>query len=390
MGCNFGILLILVNSMSPADFGIYSSGFSVLAMLTAAGSAGPKHLALRHLVRTPHKSDLLLGSYLAVTTISVSFVAILVWIFSALNGAGSSELIYLTLIWVSGMGASLTITHAFDAHHKHAIPATVAVVCDLFLLLLFLLMSYQSAITLIGTGILFAMKHLGQAVVLSMLYYRFVERAPIRIEMRHARVMLWSGMMLTVASLLAAIPISGQGYVARQLLGPDQASPLGTSLPFLFAFVTISSLASRVLAPHMYSAYSRETLFLRKLFLFQAAFFLLLFMLMSITSWIAYVYFMPSQYVRAWPITLSLMIAAAVYQSARTNCLILVSAGKYREMICTHAIGTSLFLASLWLTVFWGGLWAFPASLGVAAVATWTYLMSGHDRCHSAVVRATR
>ncbi|MBR9800238.1 oligosaccharide flippase family protein [bacterium] len=368
MACNFGILLILVNSMSPTDFGIYSSGFSVAAMLSAVGSSGTKNLALRHLVRRPHKSGLLMGSYLVVTAAAVSIAAAMLWLYSAINGAGAVELMYLFLVCVSGLATSLTITHAFDARHSQATPAIVAGLSDLCVLFAFWTISHQHEVTLIIAGSVFATKSLLQAILIWSLYCRINGAVRTRFRIRHICAMFRSSLVLAIAFLFASIPMTGQGYIARQFLGPTQAATLGAVLPFLFLYVTLSSLSLRLLSPYVHNSSGNDPTFLRKTYVFQIAFGVVLFLSIAGFSWITMTCFMPDRYSAAWPLAVALSVFAAPYQIGILNTILMVRSANYKAVMSVHAVSACLFLSCIFLFSAHMGLWAFPLAVGASSL----------------------
>jgi O-antigen/teichoic acid export membrane protein len=274
----FATLLLLTNSLGPANFGIFAFALSLQPYLYLAGTLGTALVLFREGTREPERLDEITTVYQAVGLAGALVVGGLTAGVAWLVPISTAERILICLVAAGNVAACLALAPLFDVQHRQPLAGAVGLAVEAATLVAVFALAHSGHLDLVLVGAVYAVKWWLLTFGQYALYHLLIR--PLRPAFCRERLqrMLRSSVPLAGSTVIAGLPANAGVFVVRCFRGEAEAGVFGVANQAAGAYLMFSYLAIRILQPHIAGPYGLDRLFLRKLILFTTLFLALLYL----------------------------------------------------------------------------------------------------------------
>lgn len=368
-GCGLFTMLLLANSVTVAEFGIFAFAWSLHVYLYLLGSAGTRRIVVRELTRRPDDTDRIITAHLITAFFASSMIAAFTITIATLTGVGADERFLISCIALGNIAICVSMQPVLDARHRQRLVAIGTLAGDTVALLAIFVLYSREQLNVRSVGLVLAGKWGIYSLCWFFVYFyscgifRFRPRGTEVIRLiRHS----WH---LAISDLATYLPATAGVWLVRWYHGVSAAGVMGLAVFAVQAFLLLNHLMLRVVEPHISGQYGICRGFILKLSVFFCGFVSISLLIALAGLHLAVTLFLSEDYSSVVPLASTMLAGAAIISGARIMGVYFVASHREVQWTLAQIIASaSFFLLAFPLTSRWSSPGAAVAFLVYAIV----------------------
>jgi O-antigen/teichoic acid export membrane protein len=358
-----GTVLLLTNGLGPNGFGVFTFALTLQPYLYLLGTLGTPLVLFREGTKEPEQLDQIATVQQAVALAGSLVVGGLTAGVACLAPISGVERGLIGLIAAGNVAAGLALAPVFDVQHRQPLVAGIGLATEVGTFLAVLTLVETGTLGLVSLGAVFALKWWFTAAAQHVVYRCAIGPLRPAFSSERLRRMLRSSVPVAFSTLIAGVPANAGVFFVRFLRGDSEAGIFGIASQAALAYLLFSSLAIRILQPHIAGPYGMDRFFLLKLILFAAVFLTLLYLGGLAAGTGAVLLILAAPYRAAVAPMAVLLAAALLFSAGSIASSYLIVLHREKTVLAAHAAAAVVYVV--------GAIVLVPlfATVGAAAAA---------------------